>query len=594
MSITAPSISFGRNAILINDDIATVAVISGGTQSFSDITDLQKVVAAQNRFITYEQDFWLLDGSYKFVPSNPDVGYMSTAMSDSGSTFAATVPLVKFTFNAAYSTTNGLTIYFSEFSGDWCDSITVAFYNASNSLIRTDNYTPTSAIFHTNQAVSNFKRVDISFNSSNKPYRYVRLGCVNFDNLITFTGTDIKSAKLIEQINVLSLELPMNSIEFTLHSDDVNFNIVDPVGFYATLRDGEPLEAYEIINNALTYLGRFYLDKWESISDNDASFHAYDIIHQLENIQYDGDIFHPTLSLTTHKKASVVISDLSTAGGFSYTLDSALNASSFDTHGWMPITDIRKDLQALCFAIGGYTTCSRSKSIQIRKAELASALSVYDYTLTNADIGINPNVSLLPLVTGVEITSHDYSSGHAGTTGNSDLDYDNHLFAQDVALGAIKIVSDKPINLYDFTGAGTGDPTTALFTQIGHNCNYFSFNITTAGHLRLDGEMFVDGKKLKTQYTGGLPAGTIPNVIKITDATLVATYNVATVLSLVYDYYQQRYKQKIKLFASAVAVGDSMLVPTQAGQQFKGIIERMETDLANGFVSTVELVGVIV
>ena len=106
-------------------------------------------------------------------------------------------------------------------------------------------------------------------------------------------------------------------------------------------------------------------------------------------------------------------------------------------------------------------------------------------------------------------------------------------------------------------------------------------------------EFYVEGKKLHTQYTAGLPAGTAPNIVKIENETLVAIYNATTVLTLLYNYYQQRYSQKVKLFATSMAIGDSVYMDTQSGKHLAGIVERMEIDLANGFVSTCEVVGVV-
>jgi len=104
----------------------------------------------------------------------------------------------------------------------------------------------------------------------------------------------------------------------------------------------------------------------------------------------------------------------------------------------------------------------------------------------------------------------------------------------------------------------------------------------------------VDGKKLVTEYTAGLPAGTVPNIIRVEDEKLVSSFNSADVLALVYDYYQQRYLQKTKLFASLAAPGDSVYMNTQSSMHLKGIIERMETDLAKGFVSVCDVIGVVV
>ncbi len=589
MPVTKPLVDFALyDPAIKNDSTPTVSNI----QDFAKVEDLEIASDAQ-LFASYEPDFWVLNGTYKLLPTddtNVHVGWISTEQSEADTDFA-TAPVLTINFSVVHDT-DGLTLIFSEIINEWADSITVAFYNSSFTLIRTDNYTPTAYEFYTNQAVSAFKRIIITFNSWNTAFRFLRLQSVDYGKLLHFTNEQIQVCRVVEEIDPLCITLPVSTMELTLFSTEADFDITDPTGDYFLLQYRQPLNVYVSVDDNKVFIGTFYLNTWENPSETQIRFLCVDFIGLMERISYYGDFYHPTLNLATNKDADEALNDLGTAAGFTYAADASLGIASVDMYGWIPITNAREALQSICFAMGAYATCVRSGIIQIHASVLASSLATFDYTYTNSEIGIKPNLILLPLVTGVEITAHNYALRDARnyTTG-----YDLMLYDQDVVVGFVTIENPAPIRLYDQSGSGSLNPTTATIT-IGTSTirkNYGIWHVTVAGHFRLDGMSYNDNTKLHSEYTAGLPDGTIPNVIRVSDETLVADYSASTVLALVYDYYQQRYQIKAKFFAPPFTVGDSILMDTQNSKQLAGIVERMEIDLANGFVATATIRGVI-
>jgi len=71
--------------------------------------------------------------------------------------------------------------------------------------------------------------------------------------------------------------------------------------------------------------------------------------------------------------------------------------------------------------------------------------------------------------------------------------------------------------------------------------------------------------------------------------------NVSAVVNRVYDYYQQRYLQKAKLYGAGLlpVVGSSVLIDTLQSKQIGGIVERMVIDLSGGFTAQAEVLGVV-
>ena len=110
---------------------------------------------------------------------------------------------------------------------------------------------------------------------------------------VTFTGAEIKEARVTEHIDPLSLELPISTLELTLFSAAGDFSIVNPSGFYASLQYKQPLDVYADIDGDSIYIGKFYLDKWYSKSENEAVFEASDAIGLLETVTYNGGVWYP-------------------------------------------------------------------------------------------------------------------------------------------------------------------------------------------------------------------------------------------------------------------------------------------------------------
>lgn len=586
---TSPIVSFGSNELTIRDD-ATITLLNGGLQPLGNLDDLEMGTANNKPFATYESNFWLLDGEYKFPPADPadaHAGWMSTIVSGSTGGFDFTSPHaeIQIDFDVVHST-SGLYLTFSEHTGDYADTVRVVFYDASLVTIIDVTYNPTGTTFFTNQSVANFKRILIDIQSTNRASRYARLTSIDFDTLTRFTGADIKAARVVEEINLLSVELPINTLELTLFSNVGAFSIVNPTGVYASLQYKEPLDVHEDMNGAMIYIGRFYLDRWESVSANEAKFEASDAIG-LMTADYLPQIFpgtgasgngigglDPIDRATFDTPAWYLIQDIMLQAGVEYELDPSLEDEIIE--GWVPIVSCREYLQQVLFRIGAYASCARSSVIQIRPIELASDLLAFDFNITSAEKGINSPLQLKPVVTGVEVTSHDYVS--------DGLDLAETINITGPPNGNIFIVKfAEPIrDVSSITNAATERYGSAWYELE-----------SSGGTITFTSRGWIDTQKLDVIYDDP-PAGTPANIVKITDATLVGVNIVEEVTQRVYDYHQQRYLQKTKLFASFISPGDSVLVNVQSSRQLKGIVEKMSTDLAGGYISDVEITGVIV
>ena len=582
MAKTSTVIRFGRDGLNILSGMNFV-LFNGGTQPFANPDDLATGLASSKKIATYEPDMWLLDGNYKFATANTKIGYMSTTQLHTTASPLFTTVAFQFTLDQEY-TLPSITLYFSEATGDWPTEIYVELIHTVGSPFFTDTIYPSGPTITITGPYTDVRVAKFTFLTSNKQSRFARVSGVDFGNVVYFTSANIKQAGLIEEIEPLSIELPSNAIEFALFSADGDFSIIDPQGIYAELQEKDPVDAIENINNEPFYLGRFYLDTWESVSENEAKFEGTDAVAQMENITFPGGLYSTNPAYTAnYKDVADVIGEIMTAAGLEYDLDASL--ASIQLYGWLPYGSCRDALRKVCLAIGAYASCARSDLVKIRPIEMASDLVTYDYEITNAEKGLHSSLELTPFVTGVEIVAHNYVREIDIDPAFPPIDIVNEA----VGTGDFLYVFNEPLHS---PVPGGDDTTTATLTAFGDN--YILLNVTGAGNLHWIGYQHRDTKREFSVYNETLPAGAAQYIIRIEEETLIGNHNAQDIAQRIYDYRQQRTFQKTKLFAPLAAVGDSALVDVQSGRQMAGIIEKMDTNITGGFLAKTEIVGVVV
>jgi hypothetical protein len=407
---------------------------------------------------------------------------------------------------------------------------------------------------------------------------------------VNFTGEQIKEARIIEQVSPLSTELPSSTLSLGLFSDDDDFSIVNPSGFYANLQYRQPLDVYETIDGVETHLGMFYLDKWESLSEREMKIEAIDIIGVLDGITFLGGIwgvwdptpvaFEIVAPITADDLVSTMLGDINV----SYTMDTELE--SFEFRGWIPICSYREALQQIVFAMGAHIALSATGEIQIRKTSLANNLTSIDSVITAASKGHDNCLALRPLVTGVEVNSHEFLMVYPDA---------QQLHGAVLSVGTHRIYFSEPIEYVNIdTGASTGTATIADTYEPAKSwsANYCTVNVTVSGTIVITGVPYAHIQKAYGAYNNSLPAGTPSNIVTIADATLVDPPHAATVSQAVFNYYQQRYLQKVRFYALPVSPDDAVLIAAQSSW-ITGFIERMDIDLTGGFVQDAEIVGIL-
>jgi len=568
---------------------------SGSTHTASDLTSLVNGDGNKHLlYATYEPDSWLLDGRHKFIPaSSTKIGFVSDVISDVNGDFSSPI-LLTITLDATYTFEQLMRFSFSEISGDYCTELKVEYRNASDVLIDDQTYFPTTYEYRAElpaKPIAGVKYIRVYFYSTNRPYRHLRLLDIGFDDIL-FRGSEIKSATIVEEISRYSTELKSNSLEVSLFSPTGEFSIVSTTGMFSGLEENQPADMYEEIDGVTNYMGRFYLDKFESPTPNKMNLSLKDGISLLNESKYLGGFFHwntfPPFFQPVHIYSDDLIIEIMQAAGLDYEIDAALE--NIQMNGVLRIGSCRTALQQVLFSLGAYATCSRSNKVIIKKAALSVDIVTPDYELTAAQKGMSQAVELKPLITSLDLSYFEYIYEELTYISPGVYLNDKKFFDGTLELGeyVIDLYPDIP---YSFVGAGS--PTAVIDvdpTSVSRR-SYFKFECTTAGTWNLYGNSFFRSKEWTHNVL--LAGVTDKNRITIKDSQFISLSNREGVADELFDYLQERYVQNVRLYATTIKPGDSVLVDTYDGKQIQGYVEKVKTDLARGFISDVEIVGVL-
>jgi hypothetical protein len=451
MAKTYPKISFGLYGIESkqNSSFSTPANL----QPFSKLIDLKTDNITPLPYATYEPDFWLLDGNYKLLPSNLDYvhpGLISLDMSDASGEFDTPIVLT-IDFSQSFDT-DGLSLRFSPYSGDYANLINVKYY-LDAALLDDSNYAPNDTEYSIDNAVSGFNKIVITFYSTNRAYRYLRITGINFGKLISLEKDAIRAANVVEESDPLGAEIRINSLELRLWSEDEQFSILNPDGYYAALKERQPLAVYENVDGLQTFIGQFYLKTWQNLSENEIEFVCTDILGILDKTPYRGGLWSGS-----GIKVEDLIDDMLSAVYVPYELDPEL--FDIDIVGWIPAGTYREALQQIAFAIGASVDCSRAWTVKIYKTKIAED-SEATTTITKAEKAMGQPVSLRQLVTAVEVYGHEFVS----STDTAEL-YNGIL-----STGTHEIIFNQPMHDLSISGA--------TITESG--ANYAIINVAVQG-----------------------------------------------------------------------------------------------------------------
>lgn len=180
-------------------------------------------------------------------------------------------------------------------------------------------------------------------------------------------------------------------------------------------------------------------------------------------------------------------------------------------------------------------------------------------------------MTLRPLITGVEITAHQYVRD-AETS---------ELYRDTLSPGEHTISFSDPCQATGCTGG----------ELVISGTNSAVVRVSQEGEVTVTGYKYQDQQTIVARRATDLPANAQDNVLQVSDATLVHPGNAPALAEHILDYYAGRYEQNFTMLAGAEVLADMVVVESFGGEKVRGDIEQMEFDLTGGFVADTLVVG---
>ena len=420
--------------------------------------------------------------------------------------------------------------------------------------------------------------------------------------IVLFTPADILNATLVEQVDPISLTLPISELNFKVYTTDPRFGIYAENEFSQSLTLRQPVRLYLTYQLQRYLMGTYYLDSWKSPAHYRYEFKAVDTIGLMDSITYDGSYWANDTPLQS------VLADVLEPGGISFNISDEL--AEFKLRGFLPPGTLRESIQQIALAAGSIVLCYGDKSIYLEPVKLPYRGEPAIYTISDEERLEQQEINIKQIITDIEVNSHEYVGQNERIT----------IFQNYLEPGEYKIRFTKPY--YNIEATGTGYPQDNLATEDGfwlitedgfevvvseeyvYGPNYIYLYIyEPGGEVTITGYPMVENRQTYSFRESGLSPYQTANSIIIENATLVNTSIASNVLALLRDYYRQRYEQKARTIESyTITPEEELLVKFHPGEVAKisatdgkfirGAIEQIDYDLVGGMLTKLRIVGV--
>ena len=537
--------------------------------SVSSVDDLQDGRALKVAYATWEDDLWLLDGNYHFIPAtDAHVGYWSTGLTDSDGKTSTALGTIRLDLDDDYDL-DEIIIHGSEATYDYCTRVIVQYYNGAT-LLKTATIYPNEVHFKFSEEVAGVNAIVFSFYDTNKPYRRIRVTDITFGDTVEFRASQIKNASVIMEQSPLSDELPFGTMQCELVTTEPMFDLIDPDSLYNQLKTRMMMDLLYDNGKTVDFIGRYYMTNRSNVSDNHIKIEGMDLIGLLEDVTYNGDFWATDANFSTI--INRILSFSSDVG--TVTVDS--DVISLQLRGNIEPGNVRTALQQALFAAGCSVEIINGNDIHVMHQQFLDINSTPDGTITKSEKVLDgQSIKDITPATRLELTSHSYVMSASET----------EVFKETLQGGTYTLYFEKPV-WYD-----ASDVTNA--TLISSGPNYAVIEVTGTKEVTIKGNEFSHNRIVSAQDIAS--SGVRPNTIQITEATMVSPDTVQTVLTRMEFYYLLRYEQNFRAFnPTFYKPGYIYHVDTIKDRKIAMIMKQTQIDLSGGFVCDMSGVGVIV
>lgn len=420
-SIYAPNRNIvGRVTFDISDVTAVgdiTAITTTAQASISDKSQLaNKVRSATYNLATWETDRFLLDGSFSFpddtIANNGEMGFVSDHLCGADGVFAS-YPTITFDFGSTHSSV-GLTITFDAFNEEYATDFDVTAYDAVGGVIEHVSVTGNTDVMAKPMGqLADYKKVVIIIKKWSRGDRRARVLEVDFGIVEVYTDDSLISLNLIEDMDMITAQLPSPEFEFTVDNSERLFNILNPTGFYRYLQERQQVIGeigVDIGAGVIEWipLGNYLLWEWTSDEGSlTASFTARTNLDLMANFDYE--------QLTPVNRSLYALAEVlfAVCGITNYWIDPALQ--SITTNSLAKKATCRDVLQMIAIAGCANIFVTRANVITLKCLTFGAAVD----SVTLDEMYNEAQIKLEPVVRQVQVTHWSNLDASAITTINN-------------------------------------------------------------------------------------------------------------------------------------------------------------------------------
>lgn len=316
----------------IGDPVAQADVSSSGeTTSYGNVAQIVTEVDKQYLpYATLEHNQWILDGTMNIYEDMPiqDTGYVSPMMCNDKGVFE-TIPVITLNFTQVHTNpVAGLSITWSETFDECARSFKVTVYNNDEVVATktvTDNVENLTIV---DIELMNYNRIEIEILEWCLPLRRARVEDILLGIEKVFTKTDLIKYTHEQYADIVTGDLPKNSIVFEIDNSDQQYNPDNPQGVYKYLLERQKLTVrygYKI-GESIEWIkgGTFYTSEWNAPQNGiTAEFTARDLLEFMTDkfIKSANSVTLYNLATEALTQASLPLND---DGSVKWVIDSSL------------------------------------------------------------------------------------------------------------------------------------------------------------------------------------------------------------------------------------------------------------------------------
>lgn len=500
----------------------------------------------------------LLDGNavaVSSVPESANVGWWSKQLSQEDGSFAE--PIVLTLESKKNYTSSGFTFLFDKHNNVYATNVNIHWYRVfegETTDLGEEDFYPDNASFSCRKKVEYFNKVVMTFKSINMPLTRMKLRVIDYGFGTTFEGEELRSVKMIQEIDPISSEISINTADFTLDVDGEEYSF----------QTRQPLSIY--FNGKLK--ATQFVKKYTRKSQKIWQIQSEDYIGIMSSVTFHGGIY-------SNKNATQLLVEIFNAAKVPYEIDERFLSSVVS--GYIPYTNCRDALMQVAFAIQAVIDTSNSEVVKV-------------YAL---DEEVKQTIPLGRIMQGQNFTDDDTVS------------------AVEVYAHTYKAISET-LEAYSADDSGIGENIVVTFSEPLHSLSIVKGKILESGNnyavINAQSGCILTGKKYehntltKTRRNPLVLASELDKVITISKATLVSPNNIDNILEKCYNWLIRVNQTNLK-----IVEGKHIIVtePTKYGEakygtfiyglpSSKEIIYDKEVNVGDKIIAKTEYLGDVV